>query len=246
MLLYFSTICDIIMSTERRGDMNQKTVLNQIFDHAIINGELTYNPCDRAIIPKNLKKERRCAAPEDEEQIVKQSADICLIPFIAIYTGMRKGEILALQWKDVDFEKNRIYITKSVCHSGNNPVIKEPKTESGKRTIPLLSPLKNVLLKQKGRKPENFIISDTGDKPLTQKRYDTIYNNFREQTGVQSGVHRLRHSFATIAFECGLPDKTIQEILGHKDISTTLNIYTDFREKALEKAEQILNEKFEI
>ena len=102
------------------------------------------------------------------------------------------------------------------------------------------------MLKQKHRKPENFIISDTGDKPLTQKRYDTVYNNFRKETGVQSGVHRLRHSFATIAFECGLPDKTIQEILGHKDISTTLNIYTDFREKALEKAEELLNEKFEI
>lgn len=226
--------------------MNQKTVLNQIFDYAVIMDEISNNPCNHVTIPKNLKKGRRSAASEREEQIVKNSPDICLIPFIAIYTGMRKGEILALQWKDIDFERDRINVTKSVYHEGNTPHIKSPKTEAGTRLVPLLKPLKDVLFAIEERPPNDFIISDDGKKPLTKKRYDLIYNSFRKKTGVKSGVHQLRHSFATIAFECDVPAKTVQEILGHKDVSTTINIYTDFREKSFNKAAEILNEKFAL
>lgn len=88
---------------------------------------------------------------------------------------------------------------------------------------------------------EHFIISDTGEKPLSNRRYITEYTRFKNETGIKCTAHQLRHSFATIAFECGVPVKSVQEILGHKQLSTTMDLYTDFRKKSFDDAASSLN-----
>lgn len=223
---------------------NQKTVINLIFNHATNKNYIEINPCASCQTPKDLKKTTRTAASPSDEELVKNSADIWLFPYIAIMTGMRKGEILALKWKDVDFANDIIHVTKSVYHEGNRPYIKEPKTAAGIRIVPLLNPLKETLQAHGIHNPEDFIISDDGIKPLTNKRFETLYTNFKKQTGVTCTAHQLRHSFATIAFECGVPVKSVQEILGHKQISTTMDLYTDFRKKSLNDAAELLNKSF--
>ena len=84
------------------------------------------------------------------------------LPYIALMTGMRRGEILALQWKDVDFEKNMIHVTKSIAYEGNAPVVKNTKTKSGQRVVPLLNELKDYFLTIEPRPAKNYIISDDG------------------------------------------------------------------------------------
>jgi integrase len=160
---------------------------------------------------------------------------------MALMTGMRKGEILALQWKDIDFETDTIRVTKSVSHSGDRPSIKQPKTEAGNRVVPLLAPLKDKLQTVPKHKQTDYIISDNGKEPLSNSRYCTLMSHYQKETGVTCTAHQLRHSFATIAFEADLDPKTVQEILGHKQLSTTMDIYTSFREKALKSAAQKLN-----
>lgn len=219
-----------------------RMVLNQIFKHAVIEGDVELNPCSEIKTPKGQPKRKIPAAtPEDEERI-RRSADIWLFPFIALYTGMRKGEILALQWKDVLFDENLIVVTKSVCHSGNQPIIKSTKTEAGERYVPLLAPLKEELTKRAGR-PDQLIISDDGRIPLTNRRFITLMDHFKKQTGITCTAHQIRHSFATNAFEYDLQPKTVQSLLGHKQLSTTMDIYTDFRKRAAVSATQFLDEK---
>ncbi len=221
---------------------NQRMVVNLIFQYAVLQNDIVYNPCASVSIPKNLpKKERTAASPSDEETI-KKSADVWLFPYIAIMTGMRKGEILALQWSDIDFDNDLIHVTKSVYHEGDRPSVKCPKTEAGNRIVPLLSPLKSTFLSIPDRIPDHYIISDDGTNPLTNRRFITLSNHFKKKTGVTCTAHQLRHSFATIAFECGLPPKTVQEILGHKQLSTTMDLYTEFRKKALLSAATKLND----
>lgn len=219
----------------------KKLVLNLIFKHGIIAGDIEINPCSTAVLPKDMPKEIRTAASPADEKTVRDSADVWLFPYMALLTGMRKGEILALQWKDIDFEENIIHVTKSVCHQGDRPIIKMPKTETGIREVPLLMPLKEKLLEIKKRPADDYIISDTGKKPLTNRRFITLSKKYREATGVKCTAHELRHSFATIAFENDVPAKAIQEILGHKQLSTTMDIYTSIRRKSLRAAADILN-----
>jgi integrase len=223
---------------------NQRLVLNRIFKHAVIEGDIAFNPCADVEIPANAKKTLRGAATASDEDKIKNTDDTWLFPLIAIYTGLRKGEILALTWQDIDFDEDLITVTKSVAHDGDKPYVKEPKTEAGTRLVPLLLPLKKKLLSITHRTSENYIISDTGKTPLTKSRFETLYNHYQKNVGITATAHQLRHSFATIAIENGVDIKAVSEILGHKQISTTLDIYTDFRKKALESSRKILNSAF--
>lgn len=220
---------------------NHRMVVNRILDYAVMEGDIELNPCASVKTPTGLPKSTREAASRSDEQIIKDNVDLWLFPFVALMTGMRKGEILALKWKDIDFEKNYIYVTKSVAHDGDKPVIKTPKTEAGNRIVPLLLPLRNELIKHIG-KPDEYIISDDGKTPLSNRRFISIFDNYRKATGITATAHQLRHSFATIAFESDLDPKSVQEILGHKQLSTTMDIYTQFREKKLTAAAEILNQ----
>jgi integrase len=220
---------------------NHRMVVNRILDYAVMEGDIELNPCASVKTPTDLPKSTREAASRSDEQIIKDNVDLWLFPFVALMTGMRKGEILALKWKDIDFEKNYIYVTKSVAHDGDKPVVKTPKTEAGNRIVPLLLPLRNELIRHIG-KPDEYIISDDGKTPLSNRRFISIFDNYRKATGITATAHQLRHSFATIAFEADLDPKSVQEILGHKQLSTTMDIYTQFREKKLTAAAEILNQ----
>ena len=220
-----------------------KLVINLIFNYAFNENEIEINPCSSIKLNKALPKKKITSASLEDEQKIKNTKDIWLFPVIAIYTGMRKGEILALQWKDIDFNENIINVTKSVFYDGSKSKIKEPKTENGIRQVPLLAPLKDILLKIPNKEDNNYIISDDGETLLTKKRFITLYKKFKESTGVSCTAHQLRHSFATFAFEAGVSLKAAQQILGHAQISTTMDIYTDFRKKSLEETKKLLEDK---
>lgn len=222
---------------------NRRIVLNKVFTYAIVEGDVTYNPCSAVDIPSGLPKAHRSAASDTDEEKIKATDDPWLFPQIAIYSGLRKGEILALKWSDIDFTDDLIYVTKSVAHEGDKPYIKKPKTEAGCRIVPLLAPLRAKLIKAKGRLT-NYIISDTGESPLTKRRFETLYKHYKQNVGITANAHQLRHSFATVAIENGVDMKSVSEILGHKQISTTLDIYTDFRKAAIDRSRTALNNAF--
>jgi integrase len=220
-----------------------RMVANLILNHAMLMGEIQFNPCTCVPSVKGLPKEKRTSATAEEEKKIIQNADTHFLPYFALMTGMRKGEILALTWGDIDFDRNFIFVNKSLAHDGDRPFVKETKTEAGNRIVPLLDSLKGLLLdRMKGKKPSDLVISDNG-KPYTNRRFITTYSKIQEELGISCTLHQLRHSFATIAFEMGLPPKTIQEILGHRQLATTMDIYTDFRHQAIADATAILNKR---
>lgn len=223
---------------------NHRIILNQIFNYAVIAGDIQYNPVTAVRIPKTAKKSTRPPATVSDESKILSSDHPWLFPLVALLTGLRKGEILALQWQDIDFKENTISITKSVEHIGKKPNIKSTKTESGNRLVPLLSLLKTKLESQKS-KPEHYIFSDDGGKtPLYEHRYTRLYNDYKQDVGITCTAHQLRHSYATIAVEEDINPKDLQNALGHADITTTMNIYAAARKRSVEKVAAKLNAKY--
>lgn len=221
---------------------NYKIVLNRIFNHAIREGDIMYTPTQGVEIPRGLPQNRRTAATPEDEDVIRRTADVWIMPYMALMTGMRKGELLALKWKDIDFDNNIIHVTKSLYYEGGSG-IKEPKTESGNRIVPLLAPLKAELEKLKGP-AENYVLSDDGSKPLSQKRFRTLDKHYKQKTDITATMHQLRKSFATIAVKNGVQPKILQSVLGHKNISTTLDIYTDVRKESIDEVADIMNKAF--
>lgn len=173
---------------------------------------------------------------------------------LSLYTGSRIGELCALRWNDIDLKDNIIHIRHTVsripCESGEENrisrlVIDTPKTASSYRDIPIPSVLLPVLRSQKKGKTEEYLLS--GDtrflSPRTfEYRYQKILSDCRID---RAGFHTLRHTFATRCIETGVDAKTLCELLGHSNVSITLNTYVhssmELKRKQLEKSTRALS-----
>lgn len=216
-----------------------KTILSQIFDYAIVEKELDIsNPCDRIKLDNRLPRSYRSSAtPEQEEAILNTSADEFLLAPIIYYTGLRCGEALALQFKDIDYVNGVINVSKAVNHRGNQPVISPPKTPNAVRQVPLLPQLANLI--GKGN-PNDYIVS--GEKPLTKSALAKRWAKWEKEHGVKIDRHSIRHTYATKLYNAGVDIKSTQKILGHANVTTTLNVYTHLNSDYLDEVKNKLSD----
>lgn len=179
---------------------------------------------------------------EDETIAVSEmlSCTFGLLAFFYLCTGLRKGEVLALQWKDIDFENKRINIYKTVYFVSNAPHIKNTtKTKAGTRYMILLDCLAEVLLPIKGN-PNDYVFNKNG-KLIDKSYYTRQWNKYKEESGINTTAHPLRHTYSTLVFEAGISEKDAQMLMGHSSIVVTHNIYTHIRAKHMEKTATQLN-----
>lgn len=237
---------------------NQLLVINQIFRYAAIDGYLETNPAQYITVPKNLPKNGRTVPEEAYLQLIRQNADsqFGFLALFILYTGLRIGEALALQHKDIDREKNLIHVTKSVYYNGNRPIIKSTKTAAGTRDIILL----NLLAEKLPNGPdEDYLFG--GKTMFAYSHYRHGWNAYCKSIGATREhiitdknnhshakivplitPHQLRHGFATILFEAGIDEKDAQELMGHSSITVTRDIYTHIRKSRKDKTAQQLND----
>lgn len=206
---------------------DQFSVIKMIFRYASVKEYIKTNPTQFLKPPKGKESVHREAISDEEINIVNNSINCTfgLLAYFLMYTGLRKGEALALQYEDIDFENKTINVYKSVYHENNQPHIKSTKTISGIRKVVLLDCLVDKLLH---KKTKEYIFSGT-NKPLTNSQFQCRWKKYQEETGLNITAHQLRHTFATILFEADISPKDAQSIMGHSDISTTQNIYTHIR-----------------
>ena len=219
----------------------QLMVINLVCRYAVEeSGDLDSNPARDVHVPKGLEKQPRQIASDEDIFRVKNSTDCTfgMVAYWLMYTGMRRGELLALTWEDVDLNAASISITKSVYHIGDKPHIKQPKTASGYRTLPLLNKLREKITPGTG-----LIFPDpiTG-KLMTNAHFERWWKKYMEESGVSCTAHQLRHAYATMLEENNISEKDAQYLLGHAQISTTKDIYTHIRESKKERLNaQLLN-----
>ena len=149
---------------------------------------------------------------------------------------MRRGELLALTWDDIDFENCKIIISKSF-----NPKVKSenttPKTDKSNRTIKMLDIVKESFLflkKKELKKPTSFVTLTTLKRHCDNNANKINISDFR--------IHDFRHSFATMCIDKCIPINIISEYLGHENVSTTMNIYGHLYSNSQDKLITMLSE----
>lgn len=224
-----------------RRTVNQHfVVLREICAWACENHNVMQNPAALVKLPDKLPQARRKMPQTGQIERIKAMAetpDGLFLNFL-MYTGLRLGEALAIRWGDIDPEREMIHVSRSLYYAGKNQgQIKAPKTEAGQRDVIYLKKLQAVLEPHRG--PAGAYVFG-GDKPMSKRAYYCLLERCRRE-GLDITPHQLRHAFATLCFEAGIPEKTAQGLLGHAQISTTMDIYAELREKKLLEAAQALN-----
>lgn len=204
---------------------NHKSIVSQVFDYAVVElGRDLPNPCDRLKLPTGRQKGTREPISERDRQVILSTTkDDFQLPYLIFFTGCRCGEALALQMRDVDMKNDIIHITKAVVHVHNQPTITTPKTKTSIRDIPLLPQLKKRL-QELHLKKDDYIVG--GASPLTASALAKRWAKWCKENDVHFDRHSIRHTYATVLWEAGIPAKSAQEILGHAQLSTTMDIYT--------------------
>ena len=231
------------MAKQKYADKTVRTrlnVCNMIMQHALYEGYIKTNPCDIVRMPKGLKKGKR-ELPSDDEISKVMSGLNChfgLFAYFLLFTGLRRGEALAIKWDDIDFETKTMYVHNSVYFENNKPKLKSTKTMSGVRTVPLLKPLANVL--QNIEPKQGYLFG--GEQPITEQTFRRAWERYTKESCVTVTPHQLRHAFATILFDADINAKSAQKMLGHADYKTTVEIYTHISEKRESSDVEKLNE----
>lgn len=219
------------------------------------------NPFSGVLIPSKEANERKPLTPAQIKLVTEnwRGHRMGCGAMIMLYAGLRKGELLALQWEDIDLEKRVIRVNKSMSTLKNKSTIKPPKTKAGTRDVPIPNLLLPVLIECS--RPSGSVCLNASKLPMNEmgfkRGWDSYMSYLNECAGGRRGTckqiptiwvldrftaHMLRHTYATMLFDANVDVKSAQKFLGHADIEVTLSIYTHLTKYKEDKAIGALNE----
>ena len=219
-------------------------LLKQALKYAVANDLLTKNPCDFCKPPKQQRKVVNALSRAERTRMLELASNLSTVPLhlainFALTTGMRRGEICGLRWSDLN-DDGTITVKRALGETKGGVYVKDPKTSSGRRTIPLL-PNFYAYLKAMKIDTENemarfglpfgdpYILGtqEPESKPYQPTRLTREFKTFRDTNGFDCQFHDLRHTFATMMIAAGTDVRTVASLLGHSNVAETLNTYAE-------------------
>ncbi len=202
--------------------------LSSAFNKAVELGLITKNPARGVSLPRVDRLEPKTLSAAEASRLLKEAAftPVYIPCCLALLMGMRRGEILALRWKDIDLDNGTITVARTAVTTGTGrTVYKEPKT-GRTRVLAVPGGLVDIL---RARKDESWY-AERGDisvvLDMTPQQLSTAFARFAQKHGFDVTFHGLRHTHASLLLEAGVNMKVTQERLGHSKMSTTSDTYS--------------------
>ena len=215
-------------STVRRIHMVLSSALKQAVKERII----PYNPCDNCRIPRKEHREMTIIPPEKLGVYLREAEKYGVLPmfFLELSSGLRRGELLALLWDDLNVKDHILSVSKQVTRIDGELVVTEPKTRNSIRRVALSQQAVDILVREHEQHPDNPILfpSPRTGGYWSPDAVSRINRKLLEMAGIEEHVrfHDLRHTFATMALSSGVDAKTLSSMLGHFSAGFTLDTYT--------------------
>jgi integrase len=233
---------------DRKGGLSPKTVrhhhatLHDALENAMKWGLLSRNPVDAVNPPRYQRPEWHTLSEDDIHTLLEaaKATPYYALFYLALFTGMRRSELLALRWCDVDLLLCQVHVTRTLHHLRNGEIVfRAPKTAKGRRMVSL-SPSTALVLREHREKQEatramlgippkddDLLFSDLNGKPLLPDTITHAWIKLVRRTGLAGiRLHDARHSHASLMLKAGTHPKIVQERLGHASIQITLDTYS--------------------
>ena len=236
--------------------------INAAMKKAVVLRMVPYNPCEGVTLPKLKRYKAKVYNVQMIHHLldIAEGTDMYLPILLCVTLGLRRGELLALRWDNVDFKNKVLKIRSNMVRGEKDYVIKAPKSEAGVRDISLGDEVLAVLQKERTKyvtdifscnghfQNLNFVIRQEDGSPLRPDSMSRKWRRFLEEHKLPSiRFHDLRHSNATALIQAGVNPRVVQQRLGHADVNITLSTYThvlpEMDVEAAEKLDQIMLKK---
>ena len=207
-------------------------ILHGALEYALNDGLIQSNPTLNTQLPKVTRKGKKVLVDDEVERFIDE---IDKMPYwrdlfyLELMTGLRRGEICGLMWRDLDEKNHTLHIQRSVSYRKGELLIGEPKTEEGKRSIILPDSAVEMLLERKKDAIGKWIFprTENPEQPIVPGYAYTKLQQILKSAGLDKmRFHDLRHTFATHAAKNKVDPKTLAGLLGHTNASFTLDTYT--------------------
>lgn len=217
-------------------------LLKQALKHAVMRDVLTKNVCDFCTPPRRGQSDINALTRSEANRMLDlarlaQPARLAVAITLALTTGMRRGEICALRWSDVDFDRNELTVRHALGSADGGFYLKDPKTHRA-RTIPLIDDTAKMLQTIRedqemawrrvgSSAPDYFVCGSLDDenKPYNPSILGKEFKTFCAMNGFDCTFHDLRHTFATLMVSSGVDIRTVSSYLGHASPAMTLDVY---------------------
>ena len=221
-------------------------MLHNALDRAMKEKLILSNPTENCIIPKIEKQEMKILRPDPISSYLNAAERRNALPmfYLELVSGLRKGELTALLWSDLDIQNRTISVSKQYVKNPNGELaLTRPKTETSVRKVSIPQEAVDLLISEHDKHPDNPYMFPS---PITGEMYypDSIVN-LHKKILKDAGLphirfHDLRHTFATLALQNGVDVKTVSSMLGHYDAGFTLRTYTHATRQKQDEAAQTM------